>query len=223
MTEVKVVYHGKFGVVTDLGEELLAFPLAKGNFTIPRYGVWKMTGNRHEVALTTNDLEAAKTAADADHDGAFEQEDRDSEKCAACGKRDYRLHMTEHEGKYYCDNDCAGIPEPADFCDVVKALRMTRPSASLQATGGGIDCIRVVVGKHGVSEYALYFGTANEKWGADVYTILANGDEDWGTKLKEEDSNVETDCSSEEPDAVKVAAAIHHAVKQFEGKLGEVA
>jgi hypothetical protein len=54
------------GFVTDMGGEVAGEVLTDGRVvTLPRYGVWKPTGQRHEVVLTTDDLAEAKAAANS--------------------------------------------------------------------------------------------------------------------------------------------------------------
>lgn len=58
---MSIVYSGPTGgFVSDAGGPLKLTSVATGDtLTIPRYGVWRYTGRRHEVVLTTDDLDEA--------------------------------------------------------------------------------------------------------------------------------------------------------------------
>lgn len=96
---------------------------------------------------------------------------------------------------------------PAEFDAIADRLRFVYSDAEVVNTGGGIDCIRI-----GCGHYCLYFGTAAEVWGASVYSIV-DGEEVWDED--ETDSNLWAGCSSDEPDAEKVAVAIAAAATDF--------
>lgn len=217
---INICYTGKFGVVTDLGQsmELTGWPtnpVGSVGLLIPRYGVWKVIPHKHkhEVVFTTEDLTEAMACADRD-DASVEffkkmrMLEHGGEACVKCGREDYEQNMITVEGRIYCE-DCA----PADFQHIARLLHAIHPEAEVVATGGGIDCIRVLVG-----HYALYFGTSGANWGACAYTIVAGGSEDFGTMLPESESNLWTECSSDEPDASKVAAAINACTDVFYSK-----
>lgn len=60
-----LAYEGRHGYVTDLGEPVpMEDSTGRVVMTLPRYGVWKSTGRKHEVVLTTDDRAEAIAAAD---------------------------------------------------------------------------------------------------------------------------------------------------------------
>lgn len=221
---INIVYTGKHGVVTDLGEDvkLLGWseptqPTATVELVIPRYGVWEFDSRegRYRVTHTMRSLDRAKRYADhCDENEDWERElrilEHGGEWCYSCNKQDYEQNMIWHNEHLYC-SDCAP-PEPAKFEDIAKALQAIHPEAQVVNTGGGIDCIRVLVGHH-----ALYFGTGGENWGASIYTVLPTGNEVW-VEGSDYDPNITMDMSSDVPDAAKVAAAINAATDAFYSK-----
>lgn len=78
ITSLRFIYRGKFGIVTDFGEQLSlreidpeVLPLSNlqkqyGLWSLPRYGVWKHDVNKrkHQVVFTTDDLREAVRRAD---------------------------------------------------------------------------------------------------------------------------------------------------------------
>jgi hypothetical protein len=99
-----------------------------------------------------------------------------------------------------CGEGC-GRCESVHFDSVLANLHLKGQVATIEQTGGGIECIVVPVGR-----YRLYFGTANETWGADVY---------YGNEFLDGRS-VETDCVSEGSDAGDVAQALICAAAEFQ-------
>jgi hypothetical protein len=69
---ITLAYEGKHGYVTDLGEpKPMTDATGRVVMTLPRYGVWKHTGRKFNVVLTTDDRAAAMAAADREgHDAA---------------------------------------------------------------------------------------------------------------------------------------------------------
>lgn len=72
-------------------------------------------------------------------------------------------------------------------------------------TGGGIICVMVEVG-----QYSLWFGTANENWGADVW---------YGEEFLDGE-NIECPYPSETADTFGCAHAISNAVEIFKAQKG---
>jgi hypothetical protein len=58
--KIVITYEGKHGYVTDMGESLpMTDSTGRVVMTLPRFGVWKHTGRKYNVVLTTNDRASA--------------------------------------------------------------------------------------------------------------------------------------------------------------------
>src|SRR5258707_338818 len=91
--------------------------------------------------------------------------------------------------------------DEADFEQVAASLHKRGFDASVHASGGGIDVVRVVHGSH-----VFYFGTAAEQWGASVYE-------------SDEENHIGeawTQVSSDEKKPEVVADAIAQTVAEYE-------